>query len=68
MTVHFTYCPFVVCRTQFGTLEESIGAEDVISLSDIVPNANKCSVSVIEFLKFLRLSLTLLTWAECFFF
>ncbi|XP_070841355.1 phosphatidylinositol 4-phosphate 5-kinase type-1 alpha-like isoform X2 [Chaetodon trifascialis] len=26
------------------TLEESIGAEDVISLSDIVPNANKCSV------------------------
>ncbi|XP_041811039.1 phosphatidylinositol 4-phosphate 5-kinase type-1 alpha-like [Chelmon rostratus] len=31
-------------RTQFGTLEESIGAEDVISLSDIVPNANKCSV------------------------
>ncbi|XP_070702264.1 phosphatidylinositol 4-phosphate 5-kinase type-1 alpha-like [Pempheris klunzingeri] len=31
-------------RAQFGTLEESIGAEDVISLSDIVPNANKCSV------------------------
>ncbi|XP_073339955.1 phosphatidylinositol 4-phosphate 5-kinase type-1 alpha-like [Pagrus major] len=29
---------------QFGTLEESIGAEDVISLSDIVPNASKCSV------------------------
>lgn len=31
-------------RAQFGTLEESLGAEDVISLSDIVPNANKCSV------------------------
>ncbi|XP_036948938.1 phosphatidylinositol 4-phosphate 5-kinase type-1 alpha-like isoform X2 [Acanthopagrus latus] len=29
---------------QFGTLEESIGAEDVISLSDIVPNTSKCSV------------------------
>ncbi|KAI3358668.1 hypothetical protein L3Q82_015081, partial [Scortum barcoo] len=37
-------------RALFGTLEESIGAEDVISLSDIVPNANKCSVSWIEFL------------------
>ncbi|XP_070777636.1 phosphatidylinositol 4-phosphate 5-kinase type-1 alpha-like isoform X2 [Enoplosus armatus] len=31
-------------RAQFGSLEESIGAEDVISLSDIVPNASKCSV------------------------
>ncbi|XP_042292598.1 phosphatidylinositol 4-phosphate 5-kinase type-1 alpha-like [Thunnus maccoyii] len=31
-------------RAQFGTLEESIGSEDVISLSDIVPNASKCSV------------------------
>ncbi|XP_044028592.1 phosphatidylinositol 4-phosphate 5-kinase type-1 alpha-like isoform X2 [Siniperca chuatsi] len=31
-------------RAQFGTLEEGIGAEDVISLSDIVPNASKCSV------------------------
>ncbi|XP_035537152.1 phosphatidylinositol 4-phosphate 5-kinase type-1 alpha-like isoform X2 [Morone saxatilis] len=31
-------------RVQFGTPEESIGGEDVISLSDIVPNASKCSV------------------------
>ncbi|XP_028281312.1 phosphatidylinositol 4-phosphate 5-kinase type-1 alpha-like [Parambassis ranga] len=31
-------------RSLFGSLEESIGAEDVISLSDIVPNASKCSV------------------------
>ncbi|XP_023265551.1 phosphatidylinositol 4-phosphate 5-kinase type-1 alpha-like [Seriola lalandi dorsalis] len=31
-------------RAVFGTLEESIGAEDVISLSDIVPSASKCSV------------------------
>lgn len=27
-----------------GTLEESIGGEDVISLSDIVPNTTKCAV------------------------
>ncbi|XP_039976854.1 phosphatidylinositol 4-phosphate 5-kinase type-1 alpha-like [Xiphias gladius] len=32
------------CRAQFGTLEESIGADDVISLGDIVPNTSKCSV------------------------
>ncbi|XP_040909922.1 phosphatidylinositol 4-phosphate 5-kinase type-1 alpha-like [Toxotes jaculatrix] len=31
-------------RAQCGTLEESIGAEDVISLGDIVPSASKCSV------------------------
>ncbi|XP_069549864.1 phosphatidylinositol 4-phosphate 5-kinase type-1 alpha-like isoform X1 [Brachyistius frenatus] len=29
-------------RAQFVSLEESIGADDVISLSDIVPNASKC--------------------------
>ncbi|XP_045915569.1 phosphatidylinositol 4-phosphate 5-kinase type-1 alpha-like [Micropterus dolomieu] len=31
-------------RAQLGTLEESIGADDVISLGDIVPSASKCSV------------------------
>lgn len=31
-------------RTRTGTLEESLGAQDAISLSDIVPNASKCSV------------------------
>ncbi|KAM7373321.1 hypothetical protein PAMP_008184 [Pampus punctatissimus] len=31
-------------RAPVGTLEESISGEDVISLSDIVPNASKCSV------------------------
>lgn len=31
-------------RAQFGTLEESVGAADVISLSDIIPNAGKCAV------------------------
>lgn len=45
LPVQFTHTAFVVCRAQFGTLEESIGGEDVISLSDIVPHASKCSVS-----------------------
>lgn len=31
-------------RTPSVTLEESIGGEDVISLSDIVPNTTKCAV------------------------
>ncbi|GAA6227304.1 phosphatidylinositol 4-phosphate 5-kinase type-1 alpha-like [Lates japonicus] len=31
-------------RAEVGTLEASIGGEDVISLGDIVPNASKCSV------------------------
>lgn len=43
--------PFVVYRVQLGSLEESIGAEDAVSLSDIVPNASKCSVSY-DFWKF----------------
>lgn len=31
-------------RAQFGTLEESVGGADVISLSDIIPTAGKCAV------------------------
>ncbi|XP_029919855.1 phosphatidylinositol 4-phosphate 5-kinase type-1 alpha-like isoform X2 [Myripristis murdjan] len=31
-------------KVELGTLEDSIGAEDVISLSDIVPHTSKCSV------------------------
>ncbi|XP_030004093.1 phosphatidylinositol 4-phosphate 5-kinase type-1 alpha-like isoform X2 [Sphaeramia orbicularis] len=31
-------------RAQHGAFEESFGSEDVISLSDIVPQAGKCSV------------------------
>ncbi|CAK6949275.1 phosphatidylinositol 4-phosphate 5-kinase type-1 alpha-like [Scomber scombrus] len=36
--------PSATKRAVLGTLEESIGGEDVISLSDIVPQASKCSV------------------------
>ncbi|XP_022074595.2 phosphatidylinositol 4-phosphate 5-kinase type-1 alpha-like isoform X2 [Acanthochromis polyacanthus] len=31
-------------RAQFGTLEESVGGADTISLSDIIPTAGKCAV------------------------
>ncbi|XP_030596249.1 phosphatidylinositol 4-phosphate 5-kinase type-1 alpha-like isoform X2 [Archocentrus centrarchus] len=34
----------VLFRAQSGTLEESFGAEEAISLSDIVPSASKCAV------------------------
>ncbi|XP_023120825.2 phosphatidylinositol 4-phosphate 5-kinase type-1 alpha-like isoform X2 [Amphiprion ocellaris] len=31
-------------RAQFGTLEESVGGADAISLSDIIPTTSKCAV------------------------
>lgn len=37
-------CPLVL-SAKLESLEDSFGAEDAISLSDIVPNVNKCSVS-----------------------
>lgn len=48
-------CSFDVCRAQY---EESIGSEDVISLSDIVPNASKCSVSFSVLFQFFFSSFT----------
>lgn len=41
------FIPFrLVLSAKLEGLEDSVGAEDVISLSDIVPNVNKCSVSI----------------------
>ncbi|XP_020504238.1 phosphatidylinositol 4-phosphate 5-kinase type-1 alpha isoform X2 [Labrus bergylta] len=44
--------------SQVGPLEDSIGSVDVISLSDIVPNAGKCSVSRKKILSGLHFFLT----------